>query len=78
MFLDGGTFWAPIYQHASILRTFFPNLSKLVAFAATPLVLTPFVRNQMMSPINHTIITIIISIYNIISITIINIIAIIH
>ena len=29
-----------------ILRTFLPNLSKIVTFAATPLVLTPFVRNQ--------------------------------
>ena len=27
-------------------RTFFPNLSKFIAFAAAPLVLTPFVRNQ--------------------------------
>ena len=36
-----------ICQHLSILRTFFPNLSKLIAFAATPLVLTPFVRNQI-------------------------------
>ena len=28
-------------------RTFSPNLSKLLAFAAAPLVLTPFVRNQV-------------------------------
>ena len=28
-------------------RTFFPNQSKCITFAATPLVLTPFVRNQM-------------------------------
>ena len=28
------------------LRTFFPNLSTDIAFAATPLVWTPFVRNQ--------------------------------
>ena len=27
-------------------RTLFPNLSKIITFAATPLVLTPFVRNQ--------------------------------
>ena len=27
-------------------RTFFPNLSKCITFAAAPLVLTPFVRNQ--------------------------------
>ena len=27
-------------------RTFFPNLSKSITFAAAPLVLTPFVRNQ--------------------------------
>ena len=29
------------------VRTFFPNLTKLINCAATPLVLTPFVRNQM-------------------------------
>ena len=29
-------------------RTFFPNLSKIITFAAAPLVLTPFVRNQGM------------------------------
>ena len=27
-------------------RTFFHNLTKLITFAAAPLVLTPFVRNQ--------------------------------
>ena len=27
-------------------RAFFPNLSKIITFAAAPLVLTPFVRNQ--------------------------------
>ena len=27
-------------------RTFFPNLSKTITFAAAPLVLTPFVRNR--------------------------------
>ena len=27
-------------------RTFFTNLSKFISFAAAPLVLTPFVRNQ--------------------------------
>ena len=26
---NGGTFWVPICQHLSILRMFFPNLSKL-------------------------------------------------
>ena len=30
-------------------RTFFPNLSKWSTFAAAPLVLTPFVRNQLPS-----------------------------
>ena len=35
-----------ICQHLSIVRTFFPNLSEFITFAATPLVLTPFVRNQ--------------------------------
>ena len=30
-------------------RTFFPNLSKFIAFAAAPLELIPFVRNQAMS-----------------------------
>ena len=48
MFFDRGTFWVPavpICQNLSMMRTFFPNPSKLVTFAATPLVLTPFVRN---------------------------------
>ena len=30
-----------------LVYTFFPNLSKSITFAAAPLVLTPFVRNQM-------------------------------
>ena len=49
MFFDRGTFCAPICQHLSKsvdLRTLFRNLSKLVTFAATPLVSTPLVRNQ--------------------------------
>ena len=32
-------------------RTFFPNLPKFVTFAAAPLVLTPFVRNQVSAPL---------------------------
>ena len=28
-------------------RTFFPNLSEIITFAAAPLVLTPFVRKQL-------------------------------
>ena len=28
-------------------HTFFPNLSKIITFAAAPLVLTPFVSNQV-------------------------------
>ena len=30
-------------------RTVFPNLSRLITFAAAALVLTPFVRNQCVS-----------------------------
>ena len=40
-----GTFWVSICQHLSIVRTFFPKLSKSVTFAAAPLVLTPVARN---------------------------------
>ena len=36
IFLDGGTFWVPICQ----------NRLKLITFAATPFVLTLFVRDQ--------------------------------
>ena len=43
---DGGTCWVPIYQHLSIVRTFFPQPDKSMTFAAAPLVLTPFVRSQ--------------------------------
>ena len=32
-------------------RTFFPNLSKFITFAAAPLVLTTFVRNQVLCPV---------------------------
>ena len=48
MFLTGtfGDQSVKVFQNLSILRTFFPYLSKLVTFAATPLVLTPFVRSQ--------------------------------
>ena len=50
LFFDRGTFWVlPIiyfYLPKVPGRTFFPNLSKLITFAAAPLVLTPFVRNQ--------------------------------
>ena len=56
MFFDRGTFWVPICQnpsssinicqHLSILHTFFLNLSKVITFAATPLVLTQSVCNR--------------------------------
>ena len=50
VFLDRGTFWVlPLTTlvFAKVPgRTFSPNLSKLITFAAAPLVLTPFVRNQ--------------------------------
>ena len=36
----------PICQYLLIVRTLFPNLSSITTFAATPLVLIPFVRNQ--------------------------------
>ena len=29
-------------------RTFFPNLTKFITFTAAPLVLTPFVHNQVL------------------------------
>ena len=31
---------------SALMGSFFPNLSKFITFAAAPLVLTPFVRNQ--------------------------------
>ena len=48
---DRGTFWVlPLtyfYLPKKVPgRTFFPNLSKYITFAAAPSVLTPFVRNQ--------------------------------
>ena len=50
MFFDRGTFWVfPLAYFdlpKSARASFFPNLSKLITFAAAPLVLTPFVRNQ--------------------------------
>ena len=50
VFFDGGTFWLPMLTYLVFPkvpgRTFFPNLSKFITFAAAPLVLTPFVRNQ--------------------------------
>ena len=49
IFFDGRTFCAlPLtyfYLPKSARAYLFPNLSKLVAFAAAPLLLTPFVRN---------------------------------
>ena len=47
------TFWVLPLTYLTIIfpkvpgRTFFPNLSKLITFAAAPLMLTPFVRNQV-------------------------------
>ena len=51
-------------------RTLSPNLSNKFTFAANPLVLTPSVRNQMMSPVIRSIIIIIITTCIIISVTI--------
>ena len=51
MFFDRGTFWALslayFYLPKSARAFRFPNLSKFMIFAAAPLVLTPFVRNQV-------------------------------
>ena len=50
MFFDRGTFWALpltyLYLPKSARVYLSPNLSKFITFAAAPLVLTPFVRNQ--------------------------------
>ena len=50
-----GTFWVlPLtyfYLPKSASAHLFPNLSKFITFAAAPLVLTPFVRNQPMRPL---------------------------
>ena len=50
MFFDRGTFWVLPLTYFYIPkvpgRTFLPNLSKFITFAAAPLALTPFVRNQ--------------------------------
>ena len=49
-FFDRGTFGVLPLTYLcfpkSAQGTFFPNMSKLITFAAAPLVLTPFVRNQ--------------------------------
>ena len=49
-FSTEGLFWysrEPTFIFPRVLgRTFFPNLSKLITFAAAPLALTPFVRNH--------------------------------
>ena len=52
MLLDRGTFGGLPSTYFYITprvpgRTSFPNLSKSITFAAAPLVLTPFVRNQL-------------------------------
>ena len=50
MFFDRGTFrvlrLTYFYLPKSARAHLFPNLSKFITFAAAPLVLTPFVRNQ--------------------------------
>ena len=51
MWFDRGTFWVLPLTYFCLpkgARTylFFHNLSKLMTFAAAPLVLTPFVRNR--------------------------------
>ena len=54
MFCHRGTFWVlPLtyfYTAKSARVYLFPHLSKIITFAAAPLVLTPFVRNQLESP----------------------------
>ena len=49
-FFDRGTFRVLpliyLYLPKSARASFFPNLSRFITFAAAPLVLTPFVRNQ--------------------------------
>ena len=53
MIFDRGTFWVLTLTYFYLPkvpgRTSFPNLSKLITFAAAPLVLTPFVRDQGLS-----------------------------
>ena len=54
MLFDRGTFWGtPVSLLLSPQKCqgvlFSPNLSKIISFAAAPLVLTPFVRNQLES-----------------------------
>ena len=46
-FLTEGLLWVPICQNLSRSRTSSPNLSRVVTFAATPLALTPFVREHI-------------------------------
>ena len=53
MFFDKGTCWVLVtyfYIPKSARAYLFPNLTKLITFAAAPLVLTPFVRNQGPAP----------------------------
>ena len=48
-FFGRGTFWVlPLTNFDIPKTTFFSNLSKCLTFAAAPLALTPFVRNQSM------------------------------
>ena len=59
MLFDRGTFWVlPLtcfYLSTKVPgHTFFPNRSKIITFAAAPLGLTPFVRNQLGLPGNAT------------------------
>ena len=53
MFFERGTFWVlPLiycYLPKSAGAFLFPNLSKFITFAAAPVVLTPFVRNQIVA-----------------------------
>ena len=50
MFHERGTFWVLLltyfYLPKSAREYLFPDLSNFITFAAAPLVLTPFVRNQ--------------------------------
>ena len=50
MFFDRGAFWAALFTYFCLpkvpRRTSFLNLSTFITFAAAPVALSPFVRNQ--------------------------------
>ena len=57
MFFDRGTFWVLLltyfYLPKSARAYFFSQSVEFITFAAAPLVLTPFVRNQLFKAITH-------------------------